>query len=159
VTLALERADQQVDEQTSLTLTLTLDDLMLEIKRIVIESDRMDRVLADRGLEMIVGEDLSSVTFVMDYLQLDFNCQSLSAYTLPSVRRGDKAFQPMSEGYRDVLCSLIGTTVDGIDVREQDAIDIRFREGSIVSISLRTEDAIGPESATFSSRAGGCWVW
>ena len=43
-------------------------------------------------LQIIVGEKLSSVTFVMDYVQLGFDGPLLTAYSGPEVSFGGKVF-------------------------------------------------------------------
>ena len=45
----------------------------------------------DSMLEALLGEQLGSVVFVMDYLQLDFSHAGFTAYARPAVIIGDNA--------------------------------------------------------------------
>jgi len=59
----------------------------------------------------IVGHQLSSVTFVQDYIQFAFDGPVLTTYTLPtgSVRSQDLKWA--EAGYRDAICGEIAHLV------------------------------------------------
>jgi hypothetical protein len=59
-------------------------------------------------LAKIVGEPLSAVTFVRDYVQLHFDGPTISAFTLPTVTVRGKTIAFADPGYRDALCARIG---------------------------------------------------
>jgi len=59
----------------------------------------------------LVEEPLSSVTFVQDYVQLDFGAARLTAYAWPSVEIGGVIFRFGDRGYRDALCAFIAHEV------------------------------------------------
>jgi len=108
----------------------------------------MKQTLAD-ALGKLVGHELSSVTFVRDYVQLAFDGPSMNAYTTPTVTRGSESLTLGQPGYRDVLCRQIGCRVERTEVGDQRA-SVVFENGAAVSISLRGEDYRGPEALRFS---------
>jgi hypothetical protein len=65
-------------------------------------------------LEKLKGREVSSVSFVRDYLQLDFDGPYLNLFVWPQVLRNGTTFDFSNPGYRDALCELIGQTVVGI---------------------------------------------
>jgi hypothetical protein len=140
-------------------LEATAADLKSEIERLQKEARLIDDVLADRGLEMIVGEFMSSVEFVMDYVQLGFNGSTLTSFAGLRVHDHDQVFQETAPGYRDAICALIGAVVSSTEVREQDLLRITFADNRSIAVSLRAVDAIGPECAYFISASGRWWFW
>lgn len=134
-------------------------ELLHEATGIAQKLDHADQILADRGLPEIVGEFLSSVVFVMDYVQLDFCGGTLTADTLPEVREEGAVYRPGQSGYRDALCRRIGVIITKVDVNTDEDIALYFVDNSSIHVSLRAEDQAGPESASFSSTVGGFWVW
>jgi hypothetical protein len=108
---------------------------------------------------MLVGESLSSVEFIMDYVQLRFNGSDLTALVWPQVQNPDRTLSESDIGYRDALCALIGAVVGNAEVRENEFLRIAFEDGRAVTVSLRSEDAVGPECAEFTSSSGAWWFW
>jgi len=106
-------------------------------------------------------QELNSVVFVQDYLQLDFNGPGLTLFHWPevfvsgstSLPEGSYAFG--EPGYRDALCSQIGERVSGATLQAGAALEIEFETGTIFRSSLRSEDYEGPEAGHFSTGAAG----
>lgn len=103
--------------------------------------------------QQIVGEQLSGVVFVMDYIQLQFNpppsFDALAPITVTSaagvtVRSGDDQF-------RNRLCDQITRVVASVTVNAEE-FRITFEDQSVISISLREEDCVGPEAIVFGGR-------
>ena len=159
VILVLERTSLEPLSEARILIKAAETSVLNEIGRLQKEICCIDNVLADRGLDIIVGEFMSSVEFVMDYIQLHFNGSTLNAYTCPDVRTAINTLRPTESGYRDALCSLIGATVERTEIRESDCLRIIFTESRAITISLRPEDAVGPESVEFWSRYGGFCTW
>jgi hypothetical protein len=105
------------------------------------------QTLAD-ALGAIVGNDLSSVTFVRDYVQLAFDGPGMNAFTLPTVTSGSESLSLGQPGYRDSLCRQIGCRVERTEVNDQ-RVSIIFENATMVSISLRDDDYRGPEALMF----------
>jgi len=79
-------------------------------------------------ISAIDGEDLKSVEFVEDYLQLRFG----------------------EPEYRNALCAQIGETVEKAILEEGDALTVEFVNGIVFALSLREEDVDSPESGSYS---------
>ncbi|SEG69686.1 hypothetical protein SAMN05421819_4371 [Bryocella elongata] len=108
-------------------------------------------------ISTIEGEELGSVTFVQDYVQLDFNGPVLTLYIWPEVfipvgvSMGEGSYAFGEPGYRDALCFVIGEPVETTSFEEGSALEIQFENGTIVRTSLRDEDYDGPEAGQFST--------
>jgi hypothetical protein len=133
--------------------------LLSEAARLTTTLNTVDRVLTDRGLPELANEFLSSVEFVMDYVQLHFSGSTLTVDGSPEVREGHAVYRVNDPGYRDALCRRIGVLVRHVEVHEEKELVLSFSDDCSVHISLRAEDRVGAESATFSSTTGGFWVW
>ena len=55
----------------------------------------------------LVGEQLSAVSFVMDYLQLQFDPYLLIVLTPLAVHTGERSYRLGDSAYRDALCERI----------------------------------------------------
>jgi hypothetical protein len=88
--------------------------------------------MAESQLEVLVGQQLGSVVFVMDYVQLDFSTARFTACVWPTVEMGDVLhFGDM--GYRDALCGFIAHDVVAADESPETGLVIRFDLGQIVT--------------------------
>ena len=111
--------------------------------------------------QQIVGEQLSAVVFVMDYVQLQFNSPPtltvLTPITVippgssPAVRSGDDQF-------RNRLCEQITKIVSNVTVTSEE-FRIVFEDQTVVSISLRAEDCPWPESVVIHGRENSLQVF
>jgi len=100
----------------------------------------------DSLLDALVEEQLGSVVFVMDYLQLDFGDARFTAYVWPSVTIGDATRRLGDPGYRDALCAFIGHEVSAAGESPEQGLVIRFDLGKIVT-NPEPGDLSGPEIA------------
>lgn len=101
-------------------------------------------------IERIIGEQLSSVEFVQDYVQLRFDGPTLTAFTWPVLRVGGMTIRLGDSRYRDRLCERIGRRVSAASFREADVISLTFDDGVEISISLKPGDLVGPEAGYFT---------
>lgn len=112
--------------------------------------------LVNRGdvveVRAVERRELAAVTFVRDYVQLQFDGPTITAVTLPSVCNSGKVFASGSPGWRDQLCGRIGKRVSRAIARAGVCLQIDFIDGSSIAISLRPEDTRGAESAIFDDR-------
>ncbi len=106
-------------------------------------------------LEIIVGEQLSSVEFVQDYVQLRFDGPNLTLFVWPSLHFPDRKIRFGEPGYRDELCGRIGLKVTLATICEDEDIVIKFDDGVELFVSLRAADRTGPEAGYFSSALTG----
>jgi hypothetical protein len=96
-------------------------------------------------LEAMIGQELSAVEFVLDFVQLRFDGPLVTFYEWPEVFREEGSYAFGEPEYRDVLCALIGESVSAASVEEVEALEIEFESGAAVRVSLRLEDISGPE--------------
>src|SRR5438309_381335 len=94
---------------------------------------------------ILIGEKLSSVTFVMDYLQLDFDGNRFTLNVWPSVTIDNKVSRFGDPSYRDQLCSLITQVVKQVNGEEKQNLMIAFESGDKLIVSL---DPNNPELCT-----------
>jgi hypothetical protein len=98
----------------------------------------------------IQGEELKSVEFVEDYLQLRFGEPLLRLYDWPHILLADFSVAFGEPEYRNALCAQIGETVEKAMLEEGDALTIEFANGIVFALSLREEDVDGPQSGSYS---------
>lgn len=95
----------------------------------------------------VVGEVLSSVVVVADYVELDFNGPRLSLFVWPTITiDGERPRQLGDPGYRDSLCSLIGHVVVATEESPSAGLRVDFAHGSVATRPQPTE-LRGPEIA------------
>ena len=112
-----------------------------------------------RGPEILVGEQLNAVTFVMDYVQVHFNGPTLTFLVPVYVRVPEHQLVFPGPGGRDALCELIGAEVASVQAND-DIIDVEFRDGRRLRAPLAEEHRSGPEAAHFQERLNGpVMVW
>jgi hypothetical protein len=99
-----------------------------------------------------VGQQLSSVTFVMDYWQLSFDGAVLTVYSAVAVRGQDWSVSDRDDQFRNRLCERIGHKVADTEFRAGNCILVRFDDGGTVEVSLREHDYRGPEAIDFRPR-------
>jgi hypothetical protein len=104
--------------------------------------------------ESIIGEQLSSVEFVQDYVQLHFDGPTLTAFVWPVVSFCGKAVHFGESNYRDELCGRIAHKVHAAVLREGEAVIVEFEDGAIISVSVRKEDRVRPEAGHFRNGSG-----
>jgi hypothetical protein len=109
-------------------------------------------------LVAIIGERLSAVTFVQDYVQLHFDGPTLTAITRPTVVVADVCFDYGDAGYRDELCALIGQTVKHATVAPHDALRVEFSDGRSFVISLRPDAYRAAEAVVYTDENSAQWA-
>lgn len=99
-------------------------------------------------LEQLSGRRLHAVTFMLDYVQLQFDPPlTINAFTRVSVRpNGEKVTGDDVNQFRNLLCAQISKVVGLVVVRDSKSFDLGFSDGSGICISLRPEDYVGPEA-------------
>jgi len=98
----------------------------------------------------IIGEELTAVEFVQDFLVLDFEGPSVTFYAWPHVLLEDGSFGFGEPGYRDMLCAQIGENVVQAQLEEFAALTIEFENGVVFGLSLREEDVSAPQAGSFT---------
>lgn len=109
------------------------------------------------ALAYLEGRQLSSVEFVMDYLQLRFDGPCLTAYCPPIVVKCGRQYAVTDSGYRDAICEQIGHRVHHINIDDK-AVVVLFPNGSSIMIALESGNCDGPEALQFSLDEQHVWV-
>jgi hypothetical protein len=114
----------------------------------------------DNFLEILVGEKLSSVTFVMDYLQADFDGNGFTFYIWPVVTVDNINYKFGDSLYRDKLCSLITRVVENLNFVDEKELVICFDNKDKLFLSLDPSNpAIIDEIAIFTAADGKWYVF
>ena len=101
-------------------------------------------------ISAIEGEELKSVAFVEDFLELRFGTPMLTLYDWPHVLLPDFSVAYGEPEYRNALCAQIGEMVSTASLEEDSALTIELGNGVVLGLSLREEDVDGPESGSYS---------
>ena len=101
-------------------------------------------------LSGIIGEELTAVEFVQDYLQLRFDGPVLTLYAWPHVLLSEYSIAFGEPEYRNALCAQIGEKVEEATLEEGDSLTIKLENETVLALSLREEDLDGPEAGSFS---------
>jgi hypothetical protein len=101
----------------------------------------------------VVGRRLSAVTFVLDYIQLQFDPPpTINALTPVTVRSGNRRAISGDEDFRNLLCEQIPKTVRSVSLEDGEALVLSFEDASTISLSLRKQDYVGPEAVNVYGR-------
>jgi hypothetical protein len=101
-------------------------------------------------ISAIEGEELKSVAFVEDFLELRFGPSLITLYDWPYVMLPHFSVAFGEPEYRNALCAQIGELVSTATLEEDDALTIELANGVVLGLSLREEDKDGPESGLYS---------
>ena len=108
-------------------------------------------------LQFLVGQPVSGVYFVVDYVELHFDGSYLRCLADPTVQRDGVGVTFPSAGSRDALCSLIGSEVRSIRGAVEGELSVRFSDGAALTTSLRSDE--GLEVLHFHDRLTGETQW
>ena len=92
-------------------------------------------------LSQLKGEQLSSVIFVQDYLQLDFDGLRLTCYKWPKVIIDKVSYSFGESEYRNAICRIIASEVEDINTTSID-VSIKFKSGVILFPIVDDEEVI-----------------
>jgi hypothetical protein len=122
--------------------------------------------MSENPLEILVGTELDTVSFVRDYVELRIDYSIVRALTNPNGTIDGRVWRFGDDGVADVMRRYIGRTVANVEVVEDQRIRLAFDGDAWLEISLRLEDRCGAEAAHFvPARADGTldvvgmWVW
>ena len=107
----------------------------------------------DNPFQILVGEQLSCVIFVQDYLQLDFDGHRLSCYVWPRVKMENEIVDFGSPDYRNKLCLFIAKIVIHTVLINDQKFEIHFHSGDQLEIIL---EGLRGEAIYFTT-VGGEW--
>jgi len=95
--------------------------------------------------EQLLGEQLSAVTFVQDYLQLWFDGPGINVTNPLTVQTGQASVTSWRPGFRDALCSQIAKIVAAVECRDGERSSFGLRTAHSC-LSLRKQDYTTPEA-------------
>jgi hypothetical protein len=98
--------------------------------------------------QFLVGEQLSSVTFIQDYWQLDFDGSGFTVFSSISIVGPDFRFRDGDPEFRNYLCDRIAHKVSSVGI-DSSFVVITFDDAFRIELSLRDADLQGPEFLTF----------
>ncbi len=98
----------------------------------------------------LVGEELKSVCFVEDFLELCFGDAKLTFYAWPHVLLTEFSVAYGEPEYRNALCAQIGEEVKEASIAEGSALTMELANGVVLGVSLREEDIDAPVSGSYS---------
>jgi hypothetical protein len=98
----------------------------------------------------LVGEELKSVCFVEDFLELGFGEAKVTFFAWPYVLLPDFSVAFGEPEYRNALCAQIGEEVKEAALEEGSALTIELASGVVLGVSLREEDLDAPVSGSYS---------
>ncbi len=115
--------------------------------------------MSDHAYASLINTDaLSEVRVVHDYIQFIFGPHTLSLYAPLSVVAGARTLTRNDAGYYDCICSLVGQSLVAVVRDGRVQLEFVFSGGTKLMLSLRQEDAVGPEVAQLSRLGGDIMV-
>jgi hypothetical protein len=112
------------------------------------------------SVKVIVGEQLSAVAFVQDYVELHFDGPVIRALTNPIVYLGDAQIRFPGPGSRDALCQFIGRLVTKVELLEGVSLSCHFHGGGSIAVPLDDASYRCAEAMNFQeSPTGPLQVW
>ena len=122
--------------------------------------------MTDNPFWLLIGQELDTVSFVRDYVELRIDYSVIRAMTDPTGSVDGVAWSFPRPGAADRLREYIGRTLLAAELETDDHILLTFEGDATIEISLRQEDRTGPEAAHFvpatesgSLDVAGMWVW
>ena len=108
-----------------------------------------------------VGNDLSGVVFVRDYVQLQFNALPIvNAFTPITVIGSDGSSTVRgSLQFANLLIAQINKVVHSLAFVPDSHLSFRFQDGSEINVSVRPEHYVGPEAVNLVLPNGGLIVF
>ena len=87
-------------------------------------------------LDELVEQQLSSVEFVQDYLQLHFDDKTLTCYIWPIIKGSNFELRSSDSNYKNKLCDVIGKKVNAVSLQESESLIMKFIDGYEIVVSL-----------------------
>lgn len=112
----------------------------------------------DFPVTKVIGKLLTAVTFVMDYVKLQFEHPVLTVLTTLAIHDDEIETETGMPGYADALFRQIGKSVSQASMTPGRDVRIQFDDGSTLVVSLTTQNDAGPELAIFEIPPDGMWI-
>ena len=110
----------------------------------------MNEVQASEGLlRYLIGDRLCAVTFIMDYIQFQFDNSHLTVLNPIVVEIDTQKYKIGDLLFRNSLCERILHNVENV-ILSNKTLQVYFDDSAVFLISLREEDYSGPEALNFN---------
>ncbi|MFE9332391.1 hypothetical protein [Streptomyces sp. NPDC006925] len=121
---------------------------------------------SDDPLRLLMGSEVSAVSFTRGYVELQFDGPVLRALSDPSGVYGGREWRFPAPGSPELMLRYIGETVDGCELDPDRILALDFGEHRLV-VPLDPDSSGGPEAAHMvgvdesgrTSVLGGMWIW
>jgi len=97
----------------------------------------------------IIGEQLSAVSFVIDYVEFHFDGPVLRVFTNPTISTTEGQFRFPDAGSRDALCTAIQDIVRDVEIHEHDQVILNFVSGRKITVPIQQDGYTMGEAFTF----------
>ena len=116
--------------------------------------------MEDKLKSKLVGEQLSSVEFVQDYVQLHFDGRTITVFIWPEIKIKNSIFRFGEIEYRNMLCNLIGIELEDLFLQDKAFLVLQFKdEKGVICINLSpTNPEIVTEIAIFNDELDHSWA-
>ena len=99
-------------------------------------------------LASIVGDELSAVCFVRDYVELHFDGPVLRLLGEISIRQNGNTRYGNDEQFKNWMCRNIGRKLSKVDITDANIISLKFHGNDVIKV---TGDQSGDEFAHYVS--------
>ena len=107
--------------------------------------------------DQLIGQELSAVTFVRDYIQLQFNPPPmLNVMTPITLELATSIVSQNDPAFPGALIAQIGRSIISIEFRRDQYFRLVFSDDTRITISLKPQEYVGAE-ALYYSGLGGEW--
>lgn len=108
-------------------------------------------------LPSVIGDELSAVCFVRDYIELHFDGPVLRPLGEVSIQNGRETKILGEHGFRDWLCRNIGRRVAAVGPLAGNEIEIKFHGNDIVRVEGRNIGLRFAEFVNFPDKSTQVW--
>ena len=105
-------------------------------------------LVSGASLDRLVGQEIDTVSFVRDYVELRIDYSILRAITSPTGTVDGIAWHLDSPGAADTMRRYIGKWVVAVELVEDERLSLVLDGGGTFDISLRPEDRVGRKRRT-----------
>ena len=99
----------------------------------------------------LIGEEISAVSFVRDYVEFHFDGPVLRALCGPTIEFNGAKYEFPEAGSRDVLCSMIDSTVENVEFVRDHHFGLWTSCGHRLTIPLNPDPPVDHECLNFTT--------
>jgi hypothetical protein len=104
-----------------------------------------------REFSDLIGEQVSAVCFVRDYVEIHFDGPVLRAFYGPVIEVDGNRFEFPEAGSRDALCSMIDAEIVAVQFDENEYFRMSTARGHHFTIPLNPDPPTGKECLNFNT--------